>query len=150
MANIIRPKLQPMVPEGITEGVIKQIKEAELASTYYSTGVRNALVFSIAIDVNGIPITLRFSPSLSWHPKSKLTKTLMDLEALPDEGEGLETDRLIGMNVVAWIKYNEKDGQIWTNITKIEKSLVQTQVNKLASITRKVVKHEITEDIFEE
>lgn len=44
---------------------------------------------------------------------------------MPKEEEELDTNRLIGMNVVAWIEYKQKGGHIWASITRIEKSSIQ-------------------------
>jgi hypothetical protein len=122
--TITRPLTnQTIVQEGVYNGCeIESADIMEMDSQFHETGKRDVLNLKVRIPLpNGDSATLFYAPNLAWGAKSRMVKLLQDLEALPDPGEDLDLDSLVGMKVTVFVENVEKDDKTYSNIVKMKK-----------------------------
>ncbi|WP_110928442.1 hypothetical protein [Bacillus massiliglaciei] len=121
-SKLVRPSNKYVLDDGAKNGKIFSVRVKEFPSIYHDSGKRDALVIKVEfIKPNGEFIYLEYAPTITWSPKGRLMKLLDDLDAVPAEGEELDTDGLVGMNVTATIENVQRDDIVYSNIVRIQK-----------------------------
>lgn len=131
-SKLVRPSNKNVLDEGAKKGIILSVKVKEFDSIYHGSGKRDALNIKVEfITQNGELVHLYYAPTITWSPKGKLMKLLDDLDAVPAEGEELDTNGLVGMDVTATIENVERDNIVYSNIVRIQKRT--TSIPSMAS-----------------
>lgn len=108
--------------DGAQEGRILSVEVKEFDSFYHDSGKRVALNIKVEfIKPNGELVYLYYAPTITWSEKGKVMKTLNDLDVLPAEGEELDNNALVGMEVTETIENVERDNIVYSNIVRIQK-----------------------------
>lgn len=133
---------QTIVQEGVYNGCeIESADIMERGSQFHETGKRDVLNLKVRIPLpNGDFAILFYAPNLSWGAKSRMVKLLQDLEALPDPGEDLDLDSLVGMKVTVFVENVEKDGKTYSNIVKMKKEKGTAEMPSVSE--KKVAQHD--------
>lgn len=124
-SQLIRPTSKSnknALGDGEQEGIIFSVEVKEFNSTYHDSGKRVA--FNVKVEFkksNGELVYLYYAPTITWSEKGKFMKLLHDLDAIPAEGEELNTQALIGMRVTATVENVERDNVVYSNIVRIQK-----------------------------
>jgi hypothetical protein len=147
-SKLTRTSTNPFEPEGIREGKIFSVGVKELDSQYHDSGKREALHIKVEIvKANGELGYLYYSPTLMWSPLGKLMRTLQDLQAVPNMGEELDLNVLVGMPVIVTIENVERNNVVYSNIVKMKK---REQVNQGFSTNRNQVNADDTDHLLDE
>ena len=124
--------------EGLKDGKIFSVEVKEFDSFYHDSGKRLALNTKVEfINANGELVYLYYAPTITWSEKGRLMKMLHDLDVVPAEGEELDTNALIGMQVTATIENVERDNVVYSNIVRIQKRGANIQAKSLIKMTAK-------------
>ena len=121
-SKLVRPSNKYALDGGKQKGKIFSLEVKEFDSSYHDSGKRDALNFKVEfITPNGELVYLFFAPTITWSPKGKLMKTLEDLKVVPKEGEELDLNTLVGMDVTATIENIQRGNVVYGKIVRIEK-----------------------------
>lgn len=121
-SKLVRPSNKIVLDEGAVKGKIFSLEVREFESNFHPSGKRDALNLKVEfIKPNGELFYLYFAPTITWSEKGKFMKMLHDLDVVPAEGEELDINVLIGMNVTATIENVERDNIVYSNIIRIQK-----------------------------
>lgn len=123
MSLVTRPSMRSCVEEGMHKGTIDLVVLKEVESKFSETGKRIVLNIKVLVeDEDGEEVALYISPNFTWSSKGKMLKVLQDLECLPEAGEKLDIDAIVGMKVKVVIENVEKDGIEYSNIVTMKKA----------------------------
>lgn len=122
------------IADGAYIGKTVFVELVERDSHYTENGKRVVLNIKFEVeDHDGKIVDLYLSPSLSWSKKGKMLPLLDKLGVLPEPGESMDLDELVGIHVQVIVENNEKDGMTYSNIIsvkRIEKNQTNTIVKK--------------------
>lgn len=117
---IERPQYQSDLKEDVAyTGEIVSIEKRKLPSQYHPKGERQAIQFEVVLNHSGDTTRLFYAPSLTWSKKGKLYKLLSDLGHLPDVGQTMNFNKLIGIKVNVFVYNVQRDGAVFSNIYKM-------------------------------
>lgn len=124
IALVTRPSTRRFVEEGMYKGAIDSVALREIDSKFSDTGKRVVLNIKVLVEdeESEEEVFLYLAPNFTWSSKGKLIKVLQDLECLPEAGEKLELDEMVGMKVKVVIENVEKDGIEYSNIISLKKA----------------------------
>lgn len=149
MSLVTRPSMRSFVEEGIHNGVIDSVVLKEVESKFSETGKRIVLNIKVLVeDEDGEEVTLYLSPNFTWSSKGKMIKVLQDLECLPEAGETLDIEAMVGMKVKVVIENVEKDGIEYSNIIsmkKVKESKLATNMNRRLPSRKSSTEQDVTE-----
>ncbi|NMM65121.1 hypothetical protein HBE96_21285 [Clostridium sp. P21] len=118
-----RPSMRSCVEEGMHKGAIDSVVLKEVESKFSGTGKRIVLNIKVIVeDEDGKEVALYLSPNFTWSTKGKMIKVLQDLECLPEAGERLDIDAMVGMKVKVVVENTEKDGIEYSNIISMKRA----------------------------
>ncbi|WP_152681085.1 hypothetical protein [Neobacillus vireti] len=127
-SKLVRPSNKYFFDDGAKNGKIFSVDVKEFDSYYHDSGKRVALNTKVEfIKPNGEFFYLYYAPTITWSEKGKFLKMLHDLDVVPAEGEELDINALVGMNVTATIENVERDNVVYSNIVRIQKRGTSTQ-----------------------
>ena len=135
---IRRPVFKSNVPDGQYNGKITAADISEVDSTKYPGEKFDVLNFKVKVkDDEGNEVTLLDRVTCTWGRNGRLMARLESLGMLPEEGEDLDLDAFIGLQVTVQVENSEKDGRTYSNIINMEKekpaiSLKRSAIKKLA------------------
>lgn len=116
---LIRPEEgKRYVNAGTYTGEIVQVELVERECNYNEDKKR--VVVNFKIEIEDEEVTLYFSPNLAWTKHGKLVRTLEKLGALPELGESLQLEKMVGISVRVTVENNEKEGTTYSNIINVE------------------------------
>jgi len=142
---VTRPSMRNFVEEGVRKGTIDSVALKEVESKFSDTGKRIVLNIKVLVeDEDGEEVALYLSPNFTWSSKGKMVKVLQDLDCLPEAGEKLDLDAMVGMKVKVVIENIEKDGVEYSNII----SMKRAKESKFSSIKNRKIPSR--KSIFEE
>ena len=123
--NRLRPVQDETVPPGEHAGIILDAIERTIPSKFHPSGVREVLSLQVRIFLPDSEATLYSNVNWDWKNRS-FTRLLFDLGVLPDRGQEFDPESLTGLDVVATISNEEKNGVTYSNITSLQRLSVET------------------------
>lgn len=119
-------ELQRPVAEVLAEGTYKDCKiigakYAEKKSNYTEDGKRVVLDYTVEVDYNGKLVYLDYVVTYNWSMKSNMVKFLIKMGCLPEPGENLSLEKLVGIPVEVTVENVTKNGVTYSNITGIKR-----------------------------
>lgn len=149
MSLVKRPSMISCVEEGMHKGTIDSVVLKEMESKFSETGKRVVLNIKVIVeDEGGEEVALYLSPNFTWSTKGKMIKVLQDLECLPEAGEKLNIDAMVGMNVKVVIENVEKDGVEYSNIISMKrakKSKLPSNKSRKVPSRKSILEEEVTD-----
>ena len=130
------------ITDGSYIGKIVSIELIERESVYTSDNKRVVLNIKVSIeDEEGENVTLYLPVNYSWSKKGNMVKTLEMLNCLPNPGDDIELDDLIGIDVEIIIENVERDGVAYANIISIKRDedATKSKPSKQKEIVKKLV-----------
>lgn len=140
-----RPSTNTSVEDGMYNAKILSACVKVVESIYHPEG-RTVLNLKIGLDTEEGRLELYKTVTFSWSQMGKMIPLLTDLEVLPEPGEELDRNDLIGMAIRVMVQNVEKDNMVYSNIVSLKKAKVQ---KKLQVLPPKVTKEDL-ESIFED
>ncbi len=127
--NILtRPTGRTTLEEGMCKGTIIAAELVERQSRYSVNGIGVFLNIKVAIkDSDEETVELYYAVSYTWSKRGKMMKLLEDLKKLPEPGESLELEELVGLRVQVIIENVEKDGNTYSNIIQIKRAMKKSK-----------------------
>lgn len=128
------------IPNGAYNGELTKAELVERDSKYSEDKKRVVLNLKVEVgDDEGEVVDLYIAPNYSWSKKGGMIKILENLEILPEPGETIDLDELIGIPVQVIVENVEKDDETYSNIVSIKriKTIQSQRRNQKKSFTRK-------------
>ncbi len=123
--NRFRPLQDATVPAGEHAGIIIDAIEKTLPSKFHSSGEREVLSLQVRIFLPDSEPYLFHTVNWDWKNRS-FTRLLNDLGVLPERGQEFNPESLAGLDVIATVSVEEKNGVTYSNITSLRKLIVET------------------------
>lgn len=120
----VRPYQDATVPPGEHMGIIMDAIEKTLPSKFHPSGVREVLSLQVRIFLPDSEPHLFYTINWDWKNRS-FTRLLYDLGALPERGQEFDPEALAGLEVIATVSNEEKNGVTYSNITSLRKLVVE-------------------------
>ena len=121
----VRPAQDAPVPSGEHAGIIMDAIEKTLPSKFHSSGEREVLSLQVRIFLPDSEPSLFHTVNWDWKNRS-FTRLLNDLGVLPERGQEFDPESLAGLEVIATVSSEEKNGVTYSNITSLRKLVVET------------------------
>ena len=121
----VRPAQDAPVPSGEHAGIIMDVAEKTLPSKFHPSGMRDVLSLQVRIFLPDSEPHLFQTVNWDWKNRS-FTRLLYDLGALPERGQEFNPESLAGLEVIATVSTEEKNGVTYSNITSLRKLVVET------------------------
>ena len=120
-----RPLHDATVPAGEHAGIIIDAIEKTLPSKFHPSGEREVLSLQVRIFLPDSEPHLFYTVNWDWKNRS-FTRLLNDLGVLPECGQEFNPESLAGLDVIATVSVEEKNGVTYSNITSLRKLVVET------------------------
>lgn len=145
--KLVRPNIgDNMISDGTYSGTLITAELTEKESKFSPDGVRVVLNLKVEIyDEAGNPVHLYLAPNYNWSERGNMIKILEKLDALPEPGEGLELQTLVGLPVSAIVENVEKDGRTFSNIVSLRRAKITAREAKKQAIDRQPRLEEVEE-----
>jgi hypothetical protein len=120
--SLVRPARDyPVIEAGLYYGTIKSARMVERASAYESDGTRVAVSLKVELfDEHSSGPSLWYEPTRSWAKGGKFVQLLQDLEMMPEEGQALNLESFVGIDVLVTIENVQKGNTLFSNITRLQ------------------------------
>lgn len=145
------------IANGTYVGTIEKAEVKEFDCNFNDDGIRTALNIKVEVeDGNGETVVLYTSPNFTWSKKGNMVKLLDDINALPEPGEDLVLEGLVGIPVKVMVENVKKDGETYSNIIRMKRddeAKVKGEGKKTDNKTapkKKPVKKRSIEDIIKD
>ena len=121
----VRPAQDAPVPSGEHAGIIMDAIEKTLPSKFHPSGMREVLSLQVRIFLPDSEPHLFHSVNWDWKNRA-FVRLLYDLGALPDHGQEFNPEALAGLEVIATVSTEDKNGVTYSNVTSLRKLVVET------------------------
>ncbi len=142
---IIEAKAFTPAPEGVHAAVCVDVADLGMVTGQFGTKHTLKVVWEIEAKMDdGKPFTVSKRYTATLNEKGNLAKDLKSWRGkpfTPEELKGFDTEKLINVPCQVVVQHNERDGQVYGNVTTV----IKAQGVKLAP-TGKYVRHKDRED----
>lgn len=110
------------IEDGVFEGETSHVELQEWESKFSEDGTRVVLSIKVEVeDAEGELVDLYIAPNYSWSKRGNMSKVLENLNMLPEPGERLNLEDLVGIPVQVMVENVEKDGETYSNIIRLKR-----------------------------
>lgn len=116
---------EEFVAEGAHEATIESARAIFQSNPFTTSGISEELQLELKVEDGGKEVYLKHNVNLAWDESGDLCNMLLNLEELPEEGEVLNIEDLIGMDVKILVTNCECEGKTYSEVIDIEKKYRQ-------------------------
>jgi hypothetical protein len=141
--ELVRPEENKRsISDGMYEGTTAYAELQERECRFSKDGTRVVLSIRVEVeDEDGETVDLYVAPNYSWSKRGHMMQLLESLDALPEPGESIALQDLVGIPVQVLVENVEKNGEVYSNIVRIKKRQVSQEPEESKPlIAKKVVK----------
>lgn len=116
---------EKFVAEGAHEATIVSACAIVQSNPFTASGISEELQLKLKVEDGGKGVYLKHNVDLTWDESGDLYDMLLNLDELPEEGEILNIEDLIEMNVKILVTNWKHDGKVYSRVIDIEKNYRQ-------------------------